>query len=230
MEEALYSGQFEVLFQPQYDSTDNSLVGAEALIRWNHPTDGMISPSEFIPVFEKNGFIYQLDSFVCKEVCRFMAKWKENGKAIPISINLSRVDLQNPKLIHMLVSSLQEYGISREWLHLEITESAYVDAAGGVNKIIDELRSLGFIIEMDDFGHGYSSLNMLKDVAVDVLKLDMGFLDQETNMDKGGNVIEVLVRLVHSMGILVIAEGVENEREVNFLQSINCNLMTRGGR
>ena len=225
MEDALQTGQFKVFLQPQYEITSHRLVGAEALIRWMHPTEGMISPADFIPIFENNGFIYQLDSYVCRRVCQLLVQWKESGKYVPVSVNLSRVDFQNPELISMLESTIQEYSVPKELLHLEITESAYVDSDGELNKTVDELKQLGYIIEMDDFGHGYSSFNMLKDASVDVIKLDMGFLNKESNMDKGGNVIESLVKLAYSLGMLVIAEGVENEREANFLRAIGCNLV-----
>lgn len=225
MEEALRLEQFQVYFQPQYDVTDNSLVGAEALVRWNHPEEGLISPAEFIPIFENNGFIYKLDSYTIDKVCSTIAKWRSRGRFVPVSVNLSRVDLENPGLFSMLLTCLNKYNLPKELLHLEVTESAYAEDDNKVHKTIENLKSSGFIIEMDDFGHGYSSFNMLKDVVVDILKLDMGFLSRETNMDKGGHVIESLVNLAHSIGILVIAEGVETEREVNFLRSIQCNLV-----
>lgn len=225
MEEALQQGQFHVFLQPQYNITSHQLVGAEALVRWFDPSVGVIPPGEFIPVFENNGFIYRLDLYVCDQVCQMLARWRQQGKAVPVSVNLSRVDLQNRNLAEQITATLQKYQIPKELLHLEVTESSYVDGPGELNKAVYQLKKLGFVIEMDDFGHGYSSFNMLKDVAVDVLKLDMGFLNRETNMDKGGMVIESLVKLAHSMGIAVIAEGVENERESNFLKAIGCRMV-----
>lgn len=224
MDKALREGQFEVHLQPQYHTLSRKLVGAEALIRWNHPEKGMIPPSEFIPVFEENKFIYQLDSFVCDRVCRHLAKWKEKGKIVPVSMNISRVDLNNPDLMDMLLSNLNKYDVPIEYLHLEITESAYVNNQGQMNQVVEELHSKGFVIEMDDFGSGYSSFNMLKDIPIDVLKLDMQFFSDEIHMEKGGNIISSLVNLAHNMGILVVAEGVETEREQQFLRSIHCNI------
>lgn len=225
MEQALREGQFHIFLQPQFGVSDKRLVGAEALIRWFHPEDGVIPPNQFIPVFEENQFIYMLDAFVCDRVCRLLAKWINQGKIIPVSINLSRIDLQNPDLVPMLQAALRKYSIPVEYLHLEITESAYVENQEKLISVIEQLHKIGFMIEMDDFGSGYSSLNMLKDVPVDILKLDMRFFNKESHMERGGNIIESVVSLAHSLGIMVIAEGVETEREVNFLRSVNCEVV-----
>lgn len=211
MENALRDKQFHIFLQPQFDHIEKKLVGAEALIRWFHPVEGMIPPNEFIPVFEGNRFIYKLDVYVCEEVCRLLAKWKEQGKLVPVSVNLSRIDLQNAGLLHMLQSTLEKYSIPIHYLHLEVTESAYVENYEEMLHVIEELREAGFLIEMDDFGSGYSSLNMLKDIPVDIIKLDMRFFGGETHMDKGGNIIETIVNLAHSLGLYVIAEGVETK-------------------
>lgn len=225
MEQALEDGQFHVFLQPQFNLVNNRLVGAEALVRWIHPTEGVIRPDVFIPVFESNGFIYKLDAFVCESVCKLLAKWKSEGKLVPVSVNLSRIDLQNASLIPMLRGLIDTYEIPIQYLHLEITESAYVDNHTEFRQTIGELRKMGFIIEMDDFGSGYSSLNMLKDIPVNVLKLDMKFFDGETHMDRGGNIIQSVVNLAHSLGILVVAEGVETSSESNFLQFIKCHIV-----
>lgn len=222
MEHALKDGQFRVYLQPQYDIKSKRLVSAEALVRWAHPTRGVIPPNAFIPVFEMNGFICDLDVFVFETVCKVLADWKRQGKLLPISVNLSRVDLQNPELLPKMRAIMSRYSIPHEYIHLEITEAAYVEDSGAFCRVIDELRQEGFLIEMDDFGSGYSALNTLKDIPVDVLKLDMKFFSEEANMDKGGSIIESVVKLAHNLGILVVAEGVENEREANFLLSIHC--------
>lgn len=224
MEQALLEGQFQVFLQPQFEMNTDRLVGAEALVRWFHPEEGQIFPDEFIPVFEENRFVYRLDSYVCECVCRQMAEWKKNGKMIPVSVNLSRIDLQNPELITMLNRTVKKYGIPVYCLHLEITETAYAENQEELMDVIMQLREEGFLIEMDDFGSGYSSLNMLKDIPVDVLKLDMRFFSGETHMDRGGNIVETMVNLAHDLGILVIAEGVENLREANFLQTVQCRI------
>ncbi|MDO5406713.1 MAG: EAL domain-containing protein [Eubacteriales bacterium] len=225
METALREGQFQIYLQPQYDHVGNLLVGAEALVRWKHPVRGMISPAEFIPVFESNRFIDKLDSYICDRVCELLAKWKKQGTLIPISVNLSKYDIQNPDLIPGLKRCLEQYDIPFRYLHLEITESAYAERQQEMISVVEELQEMGFTIEMDDFGSEYSSLNMLKDVPVDVLKLDMKFFGGETHMDKGGSIVESVVRLAHSLGMPVIAEGVETEREANFLKSIDCRIV-----
>ena len=225
MEKALREEQFQVYLQPQIDVVSRCLVGAEALVRWIHPVKGLIPPDKFISVFESNGFIYQLDSYVCDKVCALLADWKKREKLIPVSINLSRIDLEHPELPAMLQDTLKKHGVSPQYLHLEITESAYVKHPEKTFHTIQQLRDLGFCLEMDDFGSGYSSLNMLKDIPVDILKLDMKFFDGERRMDRGGSIIESIVRLAHSLGIMVVAEGVETEREVNFLRSIQCSIV-----
>lgn len=222
MEDALKQGQFQVYLQPQYNIKTKQVAGAEALVRWVHPKRGMIGPNEFIPVFEMNGFITQLDLFMLDSVCRLLAEWKREGKLLPVSVNLSRVDLRESDICRMILNMVRKYGVSPKYLHLEITESAYVKDDGERYEIIEALRKEGFIIEMDDFGSGYSSLNMLKELPVDVIKLDMKFCSEEKNMERGGSIIESIVNLAHKLGILVIAEGVETEREANFLLSIHC--------
>lgn len=225
MEHALEDGQFHIFLQPQYDDTTNALVGAEALIRWFHPKEGIIPPGEFIPVFEGNHFIYRLDEYVYEEVCRLLADWKKRGKLIPISVNVSRANIQNPNFLPILVSAIRKYDVPMEYLHLEITESAYVEDRSSLLELIHKMKELGFTVEMDDFGSGYSSFNTLKDLPVDMIKLDMKFFSGETHMDKGGKIIEAIVRMAHSMGMLVIAEGVETEREAHFLASIGCRII-----
>lgn len=225
MDKALKDHQFKVFLQPQYEIISNKLVGAEALVRWIHPQKGLINPNEFIPVFEGNHFIYKLDSFVFETVCEQLAKWRSIGKMIPISVNLSRIDLQNPYLIPMLKANLDKYQIPAKYLHLEITESVYMDNHQQIIQTITDIQKLGFLVEMDDFGSGYSSLNMLKDIPVDILKLDLRFFSDETHMDKGGNIIGAVVNLAHTLGMLVIAEGVETQREANFLRSIHCHFV-----
>ena len=225
MENALREAQFRVYLQPQFNLNSGELVGAEALVRWFHPEEGMIPPDQFIPVFEANRFIYQLDAYMCEQVCRLLSLWIANGKAVPISVNLSRIDLKNPELVPMLQNMLRKYGVPVKYLHLEITESAFVEDQNKSERVIDELRRWGFCVEMDDFGSGYSSLNMLKDISVDILKMDMRFFGNESHMDRGGKIIEAVVRMVHALGLPVIVEGVETEREANFLRSIGCSIV-----
>lgn len=223
MDSALESGQFHVYLQPQFEIFSNKLVGAEALVRWMHPQKGIISPNQFIPVFENNRFIYKLDNYVFECVCKQLASWQRMGKIIPISVNLSRINLLNPDLLLMIEQNLLKYQIPVEYIHLEITESIYAEDQQELIGIVKQLQERGFVIEMDDFGSGYSSLNMLKDVPVDILKMDIEFFSGETHMERGANIIEAIVNLAHSLDILVIVEGVETIREINFLKSINCH-------
>ena len=180
MNTAFEEKQFHVWFQPQYDYTDNRMTGAEALVRWIHPVRGIISPGAFIPIMEKNGIITKLDEYVWESCCEHIRKWLdmngENKPALPpISTNISRTDLLRPDLAEFFGNLTGKYAVPPEMLNLEITESAYMDDSEQLLMTVNKLRSMGFTIEMDDFGAGYSSLNTLKDVPVDILKLDIKF-------------------------------------------------------
>ncbi len=224
MEEALQSGQFQVYLQPQYNYTDGSIVGAEALVRWFHPERGMIPPGVFVPVFERNGFISRLDSYMWEQVCCLLRQWLDQGRdVVPISVNISRVDIADQKLLDNINRIIEKYHIPESLLRLEITESAYMDNPDQLISTVNRLRERGFLVEMDDFGSGYSSLNMLKNVPVDVLKLDMKFL---VSIDeRGGNILNSVVRMAHWLDLPVIAEGVETLAQANYLNSVGCVVM-----
>lgn len=227
MVSALENDEFEVYFQPQYDYANKQLVGAEALVRWNHPEKGMIFPGAFIPVFEKNGFIVMLDRYVWEKVCQYLHKWKRlfgNRTHISISVNISRYDIYNSDLCKILNGLIMKYDLSPSELKLEITESAYVENPDQLIETVQQLREYGFTIEMDDFGSGYSSLNTLKDVPVDILKLDMRFLNS-TNSNRGGNILNSVMRMAKWLDLKVIAEGVETKENADFLASIGCDYM-----
>lgn len=222
---ALHEEQFEVYFQPKYDLDSGYIAGAEALVRWRHPQKGFMSPAQFIPLFEKNGFITDLDMYVWEKVCAAIKGWTDAGVPIvPISVNVSRVDIYNPNLAEILMKTVEKYGVSTEYLHLEITETAYTENPQQIIDTIAKLHDLGFSIEMDDFGTGYSSLNMLNELPLDVLKLDMRFLQGENGEDKKSNIINFLVSLAKWLGLSVVAEGVETLEQVLFLRSMSCNL------
>ena len=181
MEQALEQGQFEIYLQPKYRIKDDSLAGAEALVRWNHPKWGIQSPAEFIPLFEKNGFITKLDQYVWDKTCRVLHEWEDKGyPELSVSVNVSRADIYHADLVGILVHTVKKYGLPPSRLHLEITESAYTENPKQIIDTVNNLREQGFVIEMDDFGSGYSSLNMLNDMPIDVLKLDMKFIQNET--------------------------------------------------
>ena len=170
MERALKERQFQVYYQAKYDINTENIIGAEALVRWIHPEMGFMSPGEFIPLFEKNGFIVKVDYYVWEEACKILRKWKEENRTmIPISVNVSRVDFELPGLVERITHLADQYEIERKYLHLEITESVYTDEPQQIIQMVNKLRENGFKIEMDDFGSGYSSLNMLSELSVDVI-------------------------------------------------------------
>lgn len=225
MENALYSKQFEVWFQPQYNHACGTLIGAEALVRWRHPTKGIVSPAKFIPLFEQNGFIYELDKFVWREVCGYLRKWIDLGmNPVPVSVNISRYDIFRADLIDVLMSYIKEFNIPVGLLRLEITESAFTTSTKLIVEIVEKFTKLGFVVEIDDFGSGYSSLNTLKSVPAQIVKLDMRFLeDDEKSSQRGGNIIESIVRMTKWLGMSVLAEGVETKEQGDFLKSIGCS-------
>lgn len=223
MNQALEREEFQVYLQPKFNLNSNSICGAEALVRWFHPERGMIFPNEFIPVFERNGFIMKLDEYVWEKVCQFLRKELDEHRSIfPISVNISRVDLYNPKLCDVIIGLVEKYNIPVEYFQLELTESAYTDNKNLLNDIMRRLQEYGFVMMMDDFGSGYSSLNMLKEIPVDVLKVDLRFLSGEDDSGKGGNIISSVIRMAKWLNLRVITEGIETKEQVDFLRSIGC--------
>ena len=224
MSEALARGEFVLYMQPKYELTTEKIVGAEALVRWIHPARGCISPSEFVPVFEHNGFIFKLDQYVWEESCRLLRRWIDAGRQpLPVSVNVSRIDLYSTNLVSTLVNLVKKYEIPAALLELELTESAYTDNPQQIIEVTKNLQARGFKILMDDFGSGYSSLNMLKDMPVDILKIDLKFLDSHDETGRGGNILNSVVRMAKWLRIPVIAEGVETRQQVEFLRTIGCN-------
>lgn len=224
MEEALDENQFVVYFQPQYDMRDESLVGVEALARWQHPTLGMISPNEFIPLFEKNGFIIRLDEYIWEQVCLTIRDWLDIGLTpVPVSVNVSRTHLYDSGFCDKVIDLCNRYDIPHSLLELEITESAYTDSPQDLFKIMDMLQQTGFIFAMDDFGSGYSSLNILKDIPVNIVKFDLRFLEKTRRGDEvGRNILKHTIRLMKDLNLSVLAEGVENEEQISFLLDMGC--------
>lgn len=221
---ALEEEQFVLYLQPKVNMILGRPYGAEALVRWIHPKHGMISPGEFIPVFEKNGIIGRLDQYVWRKACQLLRKWIDEGKEPdPISVNVSRVDIYNPHLVETLSKLVTEYRISPHLLNLELTESAFVEDQELVIKTMKRLRDYGFQIMMDDFGSGYSSLNILKDMEIDYLKIDMKFLNQDIGFNgKGEKVLTSVVKMAKWMHLPSIVEGVETQAQVDFLKDIGC--------
>ncbi|MBQ9124413.1 MAG: bifunctional diguanylate cyclase/phosphodiesterase [Acholeplasmatales bacterium] len=224
MQTALNKNQFVVYYQPQYNHSTGMIIGAEALVRWKHPERGLISPGLFIPIFEKNGFITKLDLYVFENVCKFLRKILDKKlPVVAISTNFSRNDLYYPNFVESLEAIRSRYDIDSKYLRVEITETALVGNAPYINEIIKKLHECGYIIEMDDFGSGYSSLNVLKDIEFDIIKLDMQFLAERTDNKRGGTILSSVVRMAKWLNIPVIAEGVENVNQADFLRSIGCD-------
>ena len=224
-QEALDQKQFVVYFQPKYDILPDEPViyGAEALVRWIHPELGMISPGVFIPLFESNGLIRDLDHYVWRAAAEQLKEWKKRmERIVPVSVNVSRVDMLDPELTDTLQALVAGNGLNCSDLHLEITESAYTQDAAQIVETVSRLRSLGFLIEMDDFGSGYSSLNMLSTLPIDALKLDMQFI--RTAFSGGGNMrmLEITVDISDSLSVPLIAEGVETAEQVQKLKEMGC--------
>lgn len=224
MSAALAQGQFEVYLQPQYRIEDGSLAGAEALVRWVHPQWGIQSPTAFISLFEKNGFITKLDQFVWDKVCATMQAWDEQGyQPISISVNVSRADIYNTDLADTLLRILHKHGLTASRLPLEITESAYTENPNQIIETVDSLKKLGFAIEMDDFGSGYSSLNMLNQMPMNTLKLDMQFIQNEIAKPKDQSILRFIMEIARFMGLSVVAEGVETKEQLERLREVDCD-------
>ena len=224
METALAEGQFAVYLQPKYWLKGYTLSGAEALARWIHPELGFLSPAEFIPLFEKNGFITRLDRFVWEQTCMLLRRWRQEGyPAIPVSVNVSRADVYQEDLPETLTNLVERYGIEPQQFHLELTESAYTENPNQIITMVDELRRRGFVIEMDDFGSGYSSLNMLSQVHFDILKLDMKFIQTETAKPGEMSIMRFVVNLAKWLNLSTVAEGAETKAQVERLQDVGCD-------
>ena len=225
---ALRERQFLVFFQPKFDvhRDEPMLSSAEALVRWRHPKLGMISPGVFIPLFENNGLIQALDQYVWADAAAHIRAWKERlGVALPVSVNVSRVDLLDPSLVDKLQRIVSDNGLSYGELLLEITESAYTADAEQIIQKVHQLRRLGFRIEMDDFGSGYSSLSMLSSLPIDALKLDMQFIRNAFRQHKDTRLLEAMIRLAESFEVPTIAEGVETEEQLLALKAMGCDIV-----
>ena len=225
---AVEERELRVFYQPKYNVQCNppKLTSAEALIRWQHPELGMVSPGAFIPLFESNGQINVVDNFVWSEAARQIARWKEQfGVTVPVSVNLSRVDVFDPALEETLTGLVEANGLERSSLKLEVTESAYTENAGQMIGRISRLRELGFMIEMDDFGSGYSSLNMLSAMPVDVLKMDMRFIRNVERDERDFWLVEVVLDIARHLKVPVVAEGVETGEQVEKLRRAGCELI-----
>jgi len=225
---AIREHQFQVYYQPKFDvrPSEPVLASAEALVRWQHPKLGMVSPGVFIPLFENNGLISTLDQYVWCEAAKQVRDWKERlGIPLPVSVNVSRIDLYDPLLVDKLEEIVRQNGLSNEDLLLEITESAYTENSDQIISTVKTLQKLGFRIEMDDFGSGYSSLNMLSALPIDALKLDMSFVRNAFRERKDTRLLEVMILLAESFGLTTIAEGVETAEQMFTLKMMGCDII-----
>lgn len=223
---ALQNEEFLVYLQPKFNIQNEIPVpsGAEALVRWQHSELGLLGPSAFIPLFEKNGLIQQLDLYVWRRTAALLQKWKRQyGCCLPVSINISRVDMYNPDLSDIISHILEEYGLQAEDFFLEITESAYMDDPVRMIKVAANLRAKGFRLEIDDFGAGYSSLNMINDLPVDVLKIDISFIKSAFKNGKDTSLLEIILEIARHLKVPAIAEGVETLEQLKALKSIGCD-------
>ena len=225
---ALEKKQFKVYYQPKYNIKGDKpvLTSAEALVRWEHPEYGLISPGVFIPIFEDNGLIQKMDHFVWQEAARQVKEWHDKYHIdLPVSVNVSRVDIYDQQLEANLLALIKKNDITPALLYLEITESAYTNDAKNIIETIKRLRDDGFKIEMDDFGTGYSSLNMVSTLPIDVLKIDMGFVKNMCNNDKDRKMVEILLNISEFLNVIVVAEGVESKEQFDLLKTMGCDVI-----
>ncbi len=220
--------EFKVFYQPKFNILDDTpvLASAEALVRWQHPELGMISPGVFIPLFERNGLIQKLDRYVWRRAAGQIGQWKkQHGISVPVSVNVSRIDMYDPNLIVRLTAILEENGLTTDDFLLEITESAYTQDSEQIVKTVNDLRSKGFRIEMDDFGTGYSSLSMISTLPIDALKVDMQFIRDAFR--EGGNtrMLEFIIGIAEHLQVPVVAEGVETKEQLDALRALGCEIV-----
>ena len=227
--QALKNEEFVVYLQPKFEVNSERIIGAEALVRWNHPERGIISPSIFIPLFEANGFVIELDMYVLERVCELLAAW--NAAGVPpmcVSVNLSRTHLYERNLVDRLVKIVKKYGIPAECIEFELTESAFYDEMGTLLTVMEDIKEKGFRLSMDDFGSGYSSLNLLQRLPVDVLKIDREFfggLDESEGNDRGRRIVMHVISMAKDLDLTVLAEGVETQYQKEFLKYANCDVI-----
>lgn len=229
LEHALKNHEFCFFLQPKCNSMTRAIVGMEALVRWNHPTRGCVPPSEFMPLLESTGLVTQLDQYIWESVCKTLHKWQESGSnLVPVSVNVSVVDIVNLDVPQIFSNLVEKYQLEPKLLLAEITETMVAENASLVENTIQGLHRKGFSVMMDDFGSGYSSLNMLKDTNVDAIKLDMKLIDMnQQNRSKGVQIVESVVDMAHRLNLPIIAEGVETPEQVSMLQAADC-LYTQG--
>lgn len=224
IEEGLEKEQIIPYMQPQV-TTEGVIQGVELLARWMHPTEGFLKPRRFLSTLEKNGFVVRLDQFMWERACRTIKRWEKMGWSdLYISVNISPVDFFFIDVVETLKDLVNKYDVDPKKLRLEITETTMMHDAKRRIEVIDRLREVGFIVEMDDFGNGFSSLNMLKDIPIDVMKIDMTFLDETRDISRANEILESIIALAKKLEIPVIIEGVETVEQVRALADMGCNM------
>lgn len=224
MNAAISGKQFVMYLQPKYNLASGNICGAEVLSRWKHPVKGLIQPNDFIPLFERNGFILKLDEYMWEEACKTLAMWRKEGKEpVPLSVNISRYHIKNNDLVLVWKRLLRKYDIKPSDLTLEITETFFYDS-GDLYDVLQKLQDMGFKLEVDDFGAGYSSLNMIRQIPVNTIKIDKDFLDKKLATEKGKIVISHTIAMAKDLKLSVVAEGVETKEHVDFLKSSACDI------
>lgn len=226
MKKSLVNEEFKIYMQPKYNLFGNKILGAEALVRWQHPQRGLIYPDDFIFLFEKNGFIVNLDCYVFEMVCQKIRYWIDQDYIpIVVSVNVSRIDLHNKDFVDNCKSLIEKYNIPAEFIELELTESVMYDNIDEVLDIMKKLKDIGFLLSIDDFGSGYSSLNMLKDMPIDVLKLDRKFMVGTIGSERGKTIVSKIVEMAKAIKIKVVSEGIETQEQVDFLKTTKCDMV-----
>lgn len=226
MEDALENNEFEMYLQPKHNLHINDYCGCEALVRWRHPQKGLISPGEFIPIFEQTGFIKKLDMFMLEEVCKTLKNWEDKKHPeISISVNISRKNLKQTGFIESVLNITNQYRINRGRLEIELTESSIFEDVDRMIEIGAAFRKYGFKMSMDDFGSGYSSINLLGNLPLDVIKMDQGFFNSHLNREQNLIVVESTINMIKKLGMTVVAEGIETSAEVEMLRSLGCDII-----
>lgn len=224
MDAAMRNGEFKVFIQPKWDITHDRIYGGEALVRWIKDDGGMVFPDEFIPVFEKNGFIEKLDMYMLEEVCKRLRMLIDEGRTIyPISVNQSRILMHNPEYISQVAKILRRYRIPNGYIELEVTETVFLDERSSMISIMNQLKEMEIQLSMDDFGSGYSSLNMLKDIPFDVMKIDREFFSESATSNSSVLILSKIIEMAEGLGIRVLCEGVETAEQVELLKELGCH-------
>lgn len=223
MEYALQNGQLEIFFQPKHASKNGAMIGAEALLRWNSPELGLLSPSEFVPIFEQNGFVVEADAFVWRETCRYLREWQNRGmNVVPISVNASRLDFTCPDFDLRLIDALNEFHVAPHLLHIEVTESIFANLPPEAIAMMNHCRECGILVELDDFGTGYSTLHSLAELPIDIVKFDQSFV-RKLDAPREQLVMKGCVDLIKSLRLSSVAEGVETDENRQLIANLGID-------